>query len=142
MTTLLNELAQALRSCIDVREAVAVIREVVAKAFPPAISGCLYLSGTDGREMDVAAAWGDAPAAEPLRREDCWGLRQRHAIHWDSEEGGLRCRHGHDAGDEVLKAVAGLLRAGVRQGDTALFRAKVSGRNRVMVAEGAAEPTE
>jgi PAS domain S-box-containing protein len=83
-------LSELLQSCVDVKEASAVIVRVAPNLFPDA-SGTLYLQTGAQPLLEQVAYWGAAAAAQNFGRDDCWALRR--SVSHLAGQGGLCCPH-------------------------------------------------
>ncbi len=91
--TLLSEMGDMLRACLNTDEAYTVIVRVAQQIFPVQ-AGALYVITPSRNLVEAAVIWGSPSMVERLfSAEECWALR-RGRVHWvkDSRTG-LLCKH-------------------------------------------------
>jgi len=94
-SVMLNEMGDALQSCLSVQEIYGVIAEFSAKLFPHEC-GALYIIAESRNAAQSVATWGDPAAGilEPtFAPDECWALRRgrMHTVQYDSP--GMVCQH-------------------------------------------------
>jgi diguanylate cyclase (GGDEF)-like protein/PAS domain S-box-containing protein len=93
--TLLSEMGDMLRACLNTDEAYNVIVRVAQQIFPVQV-GALYVITPSRNLVEAAAIWGNPSLVERIfSPEECWGLR-RGRVHWvEDANTGLLCKHLH-----------------------------------------------
>jgi diguanylate cyclase (GGDEF)-like protein/PAS domain S-box-containing protein len=93
--TLLSEMGDMLRACLNTDEAYTVIVRVAQQIFP-VHAGALYVITPSRNLVEAAALWGNHSLVERIfSPEECWGLR-RGRVHWvEDANTGLLCKHLH-----------------------------------------------
>jgi len=93
--TLLSEMGDMLRACLNTDEAYNVIVRVAQQVFPVQV-GALYVITPSRNLVEAAAIWGNPSLVERIfSPEECWGLR-RGRVHWvEDANSGLLCKHLH-----------------------------------------------
>jgi diguanylate cyclase (GGDEF)-like protein/PAS domain S-box-containing protein len=93
--TMLNEMGDILRACLNTEEAYSVIVRTAQQIFPAKV-GALYVIAASRNTVEAVAVWGDDELAErTFSPSDCWALR-RGRIHWvENPSSGLICTHIH-----------------------------------------------
>jgi len=93
--TLLSEMGDMLRACLNTDEAYSVIVRVAQQIFPGQI-GALYVITPSRNLVEAVAAWGQPSLQERIFVPDeCWALR-RGRVHWvEDTRVGLLCKHLH-----------------------------------------------
>lgn len=93
--TLLSEMGDILRACMNTKEVYEVIVKVAQEIFPVQ-GGALYVLGPSRNIVESVAEWGDTTGLESTFTPDqCWALR-RGRIHWvEDTDTGLLCKHLH-----------------------------------------------
>ncbi len=93
--TLLSEMGDMLRACLNTDEAYNVIVRVAQQIFPVQV-GALYVITPSRNLVEAAAIWGNPSLVERIfSPEECWGLR-RGRVHWvEDANSGLLCKHLH-----------------------------------------------
>jgi diguanylate cyclase (GGDEF)-like protein len=93
--TLLSEMGDMLRACLNTDEAYNVIVRVAQQVFPVQV-GALYVITPSRNLVEAAAIWGNPSLVERIfSPEECWGLR-RGRVHWvEDANTGLLCKHLH-----------------------------------------------
>ena len=91
--TLLSEMGDMLRACLNTDEAYNVIVRVAQQIFPVQV-GALYVITPSRNLVEAAAIWGNPSLVERIfSPEECWGLR-RGRVHWvEDANTGLLCKH-------------------------------------------------
>jgi diguanylate cyclase (GGDEF)-like protein/PAS domain S-box-containing protein len=91
--TLLSEMGDMLRACLNTDEAYNVIVRIAQQVFPVQV-GALYVITPSRNLVEAAALWGDPSLVERIfAPEECWGLR-RGRVHWvEDANTGLLCKH-------------------------------------------------
>jgi len=91
--TLLSEMGDMLRACLNTDEAYNVIVRIAQQVFPVQV-GALYVITPSRNLVEAAALWGDPSLVERIfSPEECWGLR-RGRVHWvEDANTGLLCKH-------------------------------------------------
>ncbi len=93
--TLLSEMGDMLRACLNTDEAYNVIVRIAQQIFPVQV-GALYVITPSRNLVEAAAIWGNPSLVERIfSPEECWGLR-RGRVHWvEDANSGLLCKHLH-----------------------------------------------
>jgi diguanylate cyclase (GGDEF)-like protein/PAS domain S-box-containing protein len=93
--TLLSEMGDMLRACLNTDEAYNVIIRIAQQIFPVQV-GALYVITPSRNLVEAAALWGNPSLVERIfSPEECWGLR-RGRVHWvEDANTGLLCKHLH-----------------------------------------------
>jgi len=93
--TLLSEMGDLLRACLNTEEAYSVIVRVAQQIFPVQV-GALYVISPARNLVEAVAVWGDASRIERVFAPDeCWALR-RGRVHWVEDANvGMLCKHLH-----------------------------------------------
>ncbi|MBN2317680.1 MAG: PAS domain S-box protein [Acidobacteria bacterium] len=91
--TLLSEMGDILRACVNTKEVYEVIVKVAQEIFPVQ-GGALYVIGPLRNIVESVAEWGDTTGLElTFTPDECWALR-RGRIHWIGDtRTGLLCKH-------------------------------------------------
>jgi len=91
--TLLSEMGDILRACMNTKEVYEVIVKVAQEIFPVQ-GGALYVLGPLRNIVESVAEWGDTSGLEPtFTPDECWALR-RGRIHFVGDtRTGLLCKH-------------------------------------------------
>ncbi len=91
--TLLSEMGDILRACVNTKEVYEVIVKVAQEIFPVQ-GGALYVIGPLRNIVESVAEWGDTTGLElTFTPDECWALR-RGRIHWvEDTRTGLLCKH-------------------------------------------------
>jgi len=94
--TLLSEMGDILRACMNTKEVYEVIVNVAQEIFP-ALGGALYVIGPHRNIVESVAEWGNTTGLElTFTPDSCWALR-RGRIHWVGDtQTGLLCKHLHE----------------------------------------------
>jgi diguanylate cyclase (GGDEF)-like protein/PAS domain S-box-containing protein len=92
--TSLNEMGALLSSSASVKEACAVVANLMQRLFPEAPSGALYLFRSSRDLLELAVRWGNSDAlAQTFFPDACWSLRHGQP-HWCGTAGnGISCPH-------------------------------------------------
>jgi len=93
--SLLSEMGDILRACMNTREVYDVIVRVAQEIFPVR-GGALYVIGPARNIVESVAEWGDTAGLEmTFAPNECWALR-RGRLHWVEDcRTGLLCKHLH-----------------------------------------------
>ena len=91
--TLLSEMGDILRACVNTKEVYEVIVKVAQEIFPVQ-GGALYVIGPLRNIVESVAEWGDTTGLQlTFTPDECWALR-RGRIHWvENTQTGLLCKH-------------------------------------------------
>lgn len=93
--TLLSEMGDILRACMNTREVYEVIVNVAQEIFPGQ-GGALYVIGPLRNIVESVAEWGDTAGLEPtFPPNECWALRRGRMHCVDDTQTGLLCKHLH-----------------------------------------------
>ncbi|MEJ2110353.1 MAG: PAS domain S-box protein [Acidobacteriota bacterium] len=91
--TLLSEMGDILRACMNTREVYEVIVNVAQEIFPGE-GGALYVIGPQRNIVESVAEWGDTTGLEPtFTPNECWALRRGRIHCVEDTETGLLCKH-------------------------------------------------
>jgi diguanylate cyclase (GGDEF)-like protein len=89
----LSELSRFLQSCVDMKEAVGLLKQ----RLPPlmrAANGSMYLTvAADQDQLCQAFIWGDKSFVEFFEPSDCWAARLRQPFVQPFETGSASCAH-------------------------------------------------
>jgi len=90
--TMLGELGNLLRSCLDSEEVYAVLSRSAQRIFPGS-SGAVYLVSSSRDIMETVSSWGPSPGQHHTSLDGCWALRKGR-LHWvDDTRTGILCSH-------------------------------------------------
>lgn len=93
--TLLSEMGDILRACMNTREVYEVIVNVAQEVFPGQ-GGALYVIGPLRNIVESVAEWGDTAGLEPtFTPNECWALRRGRMHCVEDTQTGLLCKHLH-----------------------------------------------
>jgi diguanylate cyclase (GGDEF)-like protein len=88
----LSELSRFLQSCLDMDEAVRLLKQRLPLLMK-AESGVLYLLADSRDQLRQAFAWGDEPYVEYFEPNDCWAARLGQPFRQPLEAGAAGCAH-------------------------------------------------
>jgi diguanylate cyclase (GGDEF)-like protein/PAS domain S-box-containing protein len=93
--TLLSEMGDILRACMNTKEVYEVIVNVAQEIFPGQ-GGALYVIGPLRNIVESVAEWGDTSGLEStFTPNECWALRRGRTHCVDDVQTGLLCKHLH-----------------------------------------------
>jgi len=93
--TILSEMGDILRACMNTKEVYEVIVKVAQEIFPVQ-GGALYVLGPLRNIVESVAEWGDTTGLEPtFTPNDCWALRRGRVHSVIDTKTGLLCKHLH-----------------------------------------------
>jgi diguanylate cyclase (GGDEF)-like protein len=92
-TSLLNEMAELLQSCLTADEAYTIIARSVRQLFPLE-SGQLYLVDVSRNLAEAVAVWGDPlPGEHVFAPQECWALRRGRPHRVEDPNSAPNCQH-------------------------------------------------
>ena len=91
--TLLSEMGDILRACMNTKEVYEVIVKVAQEIFPVQ-GGALYVIGPLRNIVESVAEWGDSKGMElTFTPDECWALRRGRIHCVENTRTGLLCKH-------------------------------------------------
>lgn len=103
--TLLNELSEALQSCLTAEEAYVPIK-TYSKLILPYKNGALYLMHSSKNYLELATTWGDLKVTETFfPPQQCWALRRNQMHKVDKPQHSIICEHVYSLHTEIYPYV-------------------------------------